>query len=164
VFDYASPYGRVRLIGAAGGLCRVVLGARGWRARTGAAAPPPLRPYVLSLRAYFEQGKAIECGPEILRACEVSPFERSVYEALLKVAFGATVSYGELARRCARQAGARAVGRALAANPLPIFIPCHRVVRADGRIGGFGAGLLWKRRLLRHEGLVLRDGRVAEGT
>ncbi len=80
-----------------------------------------------------------------------SDFQRRVWRALRKVPFGATVSYGELARRIGRPGAARAVGAALAANPLPILIPCHRVIAADGSIGGFSGPSGAKAWLLRHE-------------
>lgn len=79
------------------------------------------------------------------------PFRRRVLEALTDVPHGTVVSYGELARRVGRPGAARAVGGACAANPLLIVVPCHRVVAADGGLGGFRAGLPVKRRLLELE-------------
>ena len=70
------------------------------------------------------------------------------------------MSYGELARRLGRPRAARAVGQALAANPVPLMVPCHRVIRADGSPGGFGGGLDLKRRLLELEGVRCRGGGV----
>ncbi|MBM4030185.1 MAG: methylated-DNA--[protein]-cysteine S-methyltransferase [Planctomycetes bacterium] len=81
-------------------------------------------------------------------------FQRRVWRELAKVPFGKTVSYGELARRIGCPGAARAVGQAVGANPIPILIPCHRVIRSDGGLGGFSAGLEIKRWLLRHEGCV----------
>jgi methylated-DNA-[protein]-cysteine S-methyltransferase len=66
---------------------------------------------------------------------------------------GEARSYGEVARAVRRPRAARAVGRAVGANPLPLLIPCHRVLAANGRLGGFGCGLRWKRFLLRLEGI-----------
>jgi len=85
---------------------------------------------------------------------ECTPFHRQVLETLAQVPWGHLVSYGELARRVGRPGAARAVGGAMAHNPVPILIPCHRVVRGDGSPGGFTSGLDWKRRLLRTEGIV----------
>ena len=64
---------------------------------------------------------------------------------------GEVASYGEVARRVGVPKGARAVGQVLACNPVPLFVPCHRVIAADGSLGGFGGGLALKRRLLNHE-------------
>ena len=85
---------------------------------------------------------------------EVTPFRRAVYRALLAVPPGATVSYGELAHMAGAPRAARAVGSAMAANPAPIVVPCHRVVRADGSPGRYGECDGWKVELLRHEGAL----------
>ncbi len=77
----------------------------------------------------------------------VTPFQFGVLEAISAIPYGATVSYGELARRIGKPKAARAVGAVCAANPIPIIIPCHRVVASAG-LGGFGGGLDLKRRLL----------------
>jgi methylated-DNA-[protein]-cysteine S-methyltransferase len=83
-------------------------------------------------------------------AMEGSAFQRSVWRALVEIPYGATLSYGELARRLGSVA--RAVGMANGANPLPIVVPCHRVIGADGSLTGFGGGLEVKRALLELEG------------
>lgn len=77
-----------------------------------------------------------------------TPFQKKVWEKLLAVPYGRTVSYGELAEAVGCRHAARAVGYAMKANPIPIFIPCHRVVRMDGSIGGYSSGLDRKRFLL----------------
>jgi len=77
-----------------------------------------------------------------------SRFARAVWQACCEIPYGETRSYGWIARRIGQPESARAVGRALGANPLPLVIPCHRVVRSDGSLGGFGGGLAMKRRLL----------------
>ena len=83
-------------------------------------------------------------------AMEGSEFQRSVWRALVAIPYGETISYGELARRVGSVA--RAVGLANGANPLPIIVPCHRVIGADGSLTGFGGGLGIKRALLELEG------------
>ena len=85
----------------------------------------------------------------------LTPFRRRVLVALRRVPRGRTITYGELARRAGCPGGARAVGGAVGANPLPVIIPCHRVIAAGGRPGGFGLGLPLKRRLLALEGVRL---------
>ena len=88
---------------------------------------------------------------------EGTPFQRLVWQTLAQsVPYGQTVSYGELARRCDRPGAARAVGMANHCNPLPILIPCHRVVGANGSLVGFGGGLPLKKSLLALEAEHLR--------
>lgn len=84
-----------------------------------------------------------------------TPFQQRVWQALAKVPYGTTVSYGELARRTGNARAARAVGMANAKNPLPIVIPCHRVIGKNGTLTGFGGGLDVKQKLLALEGLDL---------
>jgi methylated-DNA-[protein]-cysteine S-methyltransferase len=87
-----------------------------------------------------------------------TPFERSVWDELRKIPFGETRSYGEIAQALGRPGAARAVGRANGANPIPIVVPCHRVIGSDGSLTGFGGGLDAKSRLLELEGQALPFG------
>ena len=80
-------------------------------------------------------------------------FELAVWEELIKIPYGETVSYGEIARRIGKPAAVRAAASAVGRNPIPIIIPCHRVIRSDGSIGGFAWGLDVKRHLLAIEGV-----------
>jgi methylated-DNA-[protein]-cysteine S-methyltransferase len=75
-------------------------------------------------------------------------FQHLVWAALTRIPYGETLSYGELARRIGKPQASRAVGLANGANPLPIVVPCHRVIGADGSLTGFGGGLDTKRTLL----------------
>jgi methylated-DNA-[protein]-cysteine S-methyltransferase len=77
-----------------------------------------------------------------------TPFQRRVWQALTEIPYGQVVSYGEIARRIGMPKAARAVGQANGANPIPVVIPCHRVIAADGTIGGYSGGLDIKRQLL----------------
>jgi methylated-DNA-[protein]-cysteine S-methyltransferase len=81
-------------------------------------------------------------------------FERRVWEALRTIPYGTTLSYGELARRLGDMRATRAVGAANGKNPIPIIVPCHRVIGANGALTGFGGGLDRKRWLLEHEGAL----------
>jgi methylated-DNA-[protein]-cysteine S-methyltransferase len=81
-------------------------------------------------------------------------FQRRVWSALLDIAPGNTRSYSEIARIIGQPRSARAVGGACGANPIPVLVPCHRVLAAGGRLGGFSGGLDWKRRLLAREGAI----------
>ncbi|MCA9677318.1 MAG: methylated-DNA--[protein]-cysteine S-methyltransferase, partial [Myxococcales bacterium] len=80
-----------------------------------------------------------------------TPFQLAVWDALLAIPYGATESYGALARRLGRPHAARAVGAANGQNPISIIVPCHRVIGADGSLTGYGGGLPAKRWLLAHE-------------
>lgn len=84
-------------------------------------------------------------------AAEGTPFRQSVWDALVRIPYGETISYGELARRIGDPSASRAVGAANGANPLPIVVPCHRVIGANGKLTGFGGGLPIKQWLLAHE-------------
>jgi len=84
-----------------------------------------------------------------------SPFQQSVWQAMLAIPLGQTRSYGEIARIIGRPAAVRAVGGACGANPIPVLIPCHRVLAAGGKLGGFSGGLDWKRLLLGREAISL---------
>jgi methylated-DNA-[protein]-cysteine S-methyltransferase len=88
----------------------------------------------------------------------VSPFACSVLSACTGIRFGQTISYGQLAEEAGRPKAARAVGGAMARNPLPLIVPCHRVVRSDGKIGGFSAtgGVSLKKKMLSLERQGLR--------
>ena len=89
--------------------------------------------------------------PDKLDFSGATAFQRQVWEATRLVAYGNTRSYSWVAEQIEKPKAARAVGQALARNPLPIIVPCHRVVNTDGRLGGFGGGLEMKRRLLHLE-------------
>jgi methylated-DNA-[protein]-cysteine S-methyltransferase len=105
--------------------------------------------HVITCRAL----KSILAGnqPEKLPPMDLSAgteFQQSVWRAMLKIPCGDTQSYGEIARSLRNPEAVRAVGAACGANPIPVLIPCHRVLAANKRIGGFSAGLDWKRKLL----------------
>ena len=80
-------------------------------------------------------------------------FQKSVWNALRKIAFGKTKSYGEIAVVIGKPKAVRAVGGACGANPIPVLIPCHRVLAANKKLGGFSGWLAWKRTLLAREGI-----------
>jgi methylated-DNA-[protein]-cysteine S-methyltransferase len=82
---------------------------------------------------------------------EGSPFQRQVWASLREIPFGTTVTYGQLATQLGRRGAARAVGHANARNPVPVIVPCHRVIGSSGQLTGYGGGLAAKRRLLELE-------------
>jgi methylated-DNA-[protein]-cysteine S-methyltransferase len=103
--------------------------------------------------AYFD-GDCINFNEDVPVILDgVSLFARGVLITCRNIRFGETISYGRLAERIGRAGAGRAVGRVLAKNPLPLIIPCHRVIKSDGKIGGFSStgGKDLKKRLLRHE-------------
>lgn len=107
------------------------------------------------LRAYFAGELQ---APEVVPADpDGTPFAREVRLALRRIPPGATWSYAQLAAAIGRPRAVRAVGRAIATNPVPIVLPCHRVIGGDGRLTGYGGGLPRKAWLLRHEGARFRD-------
>jgi methylated-DNA-[protein]-cysteine S-methyltransferase len=108
----------------------------------------PFREAVRQLRAYFEGRLRRFDLPLEPRG---TPFQQRVWGELRKIPYGRTVSYGELAARIGRPTACRAVGAANGRNPLPILVPCHRVVGARGELTGFGGGLPLKAALLRLE-------------
>lgn len=115
---------------------------RQWRQETAAA-----------LKAYFA-GEP-QSFADLTLDLQGTPFQRKVWQALRQVPFGALTTYQALADSLDMPRSARAMGGALRANPLPIIIPCHRVIAADGSLGGYSAGLQYKRLLLSHEQVTL---------
>lgn len=119
----------------------------------GAADSAVLSFWAQGLEAYFAGERPAWTAAEVpLGDMRLGVFERAVYKALLTVPAGETVSYGELAEMAGYPRAARAVGNAMAANPIPIVVPCHRVIRSDGTMGRYGNDPTWKERLLVHEG------------
>jgi len=147
-----SPVGPLLLAGDGEGLRRVHFQA-GPRAMEPPAewreSPEPFAQVLQQLDEYFGGARR---AFRLQLAPQGTPFQLAVWALLREIPFGATVSYGELARHVGLAGGARAVGLANGANPLPIIVPCHRVIGADGSLTGFGGGLHIKRALLSLEG------------
>jgi methylated-DNA-[protein]-cysteine S-methyltransferase len=122
------------------------------------AADPParLRPTIARLEAYFA-GERVDLSDAPLDLAGVPEFHRRLYAEMLRLGWGEVVTYGELAARVGAPGAAQAVGRAMGANPVPVIIPCHRVLAAGHRMGGFSApgGTRTKLRMLEMEGVVL---------
>jgi methylated-DNA-[protein]-cysteine S-methyltransferase len=102
------------------------------------------------------------CGERVtfndsLDLSDLTGFQRAVLEAARSIPYGEVRSYGWLAQRVGRPRAARAVGQALARNPVPIVVPCHRVIGGDGGLTGFSGGLGMKRRLLEIEGFAVAE-------
>lgn len=108
---------------------------------------------IRQIRAYFDG--TLQSFDVKLDWSLVTGFNRQVLRELADgVPYGTVVAYGELARRVGQPSAAQAVGAAMGSNPLPVVVPCHRVVESDGGIGGFGGGLETKRKLLALEGVL----------
>jgi len=118
-------------------------------------ARPPKKPFAIKTSSNDPASKFIKAaltGKTAKRPALGKPqgtdFQKQVWQAIALIPAGKTKTYGELARAIGRPRAYRAVANACGRNPLPLFIPCHRVVAANGKIGGFSSGLPWKRLLL----------------
>lgn len=119
-------------------------------------APAKLEREIRQLDRYFEGRLERFRLPVDLRS--ITPFQRKVLDITAKIPFGHVLSYGEVARGIGQPTASRAVGNALGKNPVPIVIPCHRVIAAGGRLGGYTGGLHIKRALMRIEGIGRQEG------
>ncbi|HTQ73705.1 MAG TPA: methylated-DNA--[protein]-cysteine S-methyltransferase [Burkholderiales bacterium] len=146
---YDSPQGRMLLVANGGGLCGVYFDGQkylpgidpGWRRDSSAIVRQAKR----ELAEYFGgERKRFEAA----LAPEGTPFQRQVWTAISTVAFGETITYGELARRAGRPGSARAAGAATGRNPIGVIVPCHRIVGSDGSLTGYAGGIERKRALL----------------
>jgi methylated-DNA-[protein]-cysteine S-methyltransferase len=118
--------------------------------------------WVLALEKYFS-GERVSFALDVdayAAAHGFTDFERDVYKALARVPYGEAVSYRDLAREAGRPNAYRAVGSAMSRNALPVILPCHRVIKNDGRLGFYGSDPAWKERLLALEGVRVVEGRV----
>ncbi len=161
---WESPLGPLWLAADEEGLTAVHFAAapdaaerRRWR-RWGLPAPqrdddhPLLRRAVRQLEAYFLGERTAFDLPLDLRG---TPFQKRVWEEVARIPYGETRTYGYIAGQIGRPWAARAVGQAVGRNPVVIVVPCHRVVAADGTLGGFSSGLWRKRALLALEGVTV---------
>lgn len=144
----SSPVGQLLLAGSADALERIHF----MRGRTVLAPDPEwiesgglFREAARQLAAYFA-GERKEFSLPVKPAG--TPFQLAVWRELCRIPYGQTISYGELARRIGQPTASRAVGLANGANPIPIVIPCHRVIGANGKLTGFGGGIDVKEKLL----------------
>ncbi|HUQ05692.1 MAG TPA: methylated-DNA--[protein]-cysteine S-methyltransferase [Kofleriaceae bacterium] len=145
-----SPIGPLRLVARADALVAIDFPDHdgGIEARPIRAPHPILDQAREELDAYFAGKRNTFTVP---LAAEGTPFQQQVWDALVTIPFGETWSYGQLARAIRRPSASRAVGAANGRNPLPIIVPCHRVIGASGSLVGFGGGLPTKKWLLAHE-------------
>lgn len=133
-------------------------GAPAWKGASVSGARPENREVIelaeACVRGWFEGAR--RPVPAVLLP-QAGPFVRDAWQALMQIPWGKTCSYAGLAAAAGSPRAARAAGSACGANEIPLFVPCHRVLAASGRPGGFGAGLAWKRFLLAAEGMDAAD-------
>jgi methylated-DNA-[protein]-cysteine S-methyltransferase len=116
-------------------------------------SPERLRPYISQLESYFRgELRAFTCELDLVG----TQFQKDCWQALLRIPYGETSSYAEIASAIGRPKAFRAVGQANHDNPIAIIVPCHRVLGADGTLTGYGGGLSTKEKLLRLEGATFR--------
>ncbi len=145
---YRSPVGLVSVEAGDRGVFGLAFGDRGpSRPGPSARARAHLEAAEEALRDYFA-GRPPKPPALDLRG---TPFQLAVWAALGEIPWGEVRTYGEIARSLGREGGARAVGGANHENPVALFVPCHRVVQASGRLGGYACGVEVKRWLLAHE-------------
>jgi len=155
----STSLGTLRAEASARGVCRL-----GWVGR-GACESSPVGRHDRAARILANLANELEAyarGEPVRFAVPLdlssgTAFQQQVWRALARVPWGRAVSYGGLAHTIRAPRAARAVGAACGANPVAIVVPCHRVLAAVGRLGGFSSGLARKRRLLRLEGIAYRE-------
>jgi methylated-DNA-[protein]-cysteine S-methyltransferase len=148
-----SPVGRLRLVGSAAGLAGVLWERQdpsesGFELEREDDGDPILVQAARELREYFAGERREFSVPLDFTGTE---FQNKVWRALRSIPFGETRSYGELAAQIGAPKASRAVGAANGRNPIPIILPCHRVIGSSGSLTGFGGGLPMKQQLLAHE-------------
>lgn len=164
--EVESPIGRLRLAVTPRGVVRLALpreggnGFRGWLARALPDAEtvdwlPELDKVRNELERYFASSLRCFTVPLDLRG---TPFQLDVWRAVFEIGLGETRSYAQVAEAVGRPRAVRAVGTANGANPVPLIVPCHRVINSSGSLGGYGGGLETKRRLLAFERAALPRG------
>jgi methylated-DNA-[protein]-cysteine S-methyltransferase len=153
----ASPIGPLTLIATGRGLSHVLFPGES-PPPTGGADERATEVLVEAARQLAEYFAGTRRHFELALDPQGTPFQLAAWRALGEIPYGETISYGEQARRLGRLGSARAVGAANGRNPLPIVVPCHRVVGASGKLVGFGGGLEAKRYLLNLEVSVRMQG------
>jgi methylated-DNA-[protein]-cysteine S-methyltransferase len=150
-----TPIGLLQIAASEEGLVAVVFPGETRRAYAKAKGPVAAQMHldraVAALTEYFA-GTRTDFS-DLTLAPKGTDFQLSVWRALLKIPFGQTKSYGDIARAIKNPKGVRAVGLANGKNPIPVIVPCHRVIGANGTLTGFGGGLPTKKWLLAHEGV-----------
>jgi methylated-DNA-[protein]-cysteine S-methyltransferase len=146
-----TPIGRLTVLDGEGGVRGVLWDGEPPPADAVEGETSALRAATSQIREYFDGARTSFELPLDLGG---TPFQCRAWMELANIPYGTTISYGEQARRIGRPGSARAIGSANARNPIPIVLPCHRVVGSGGALTGFGGGIEVKRALLDHEARV----------
>ena len=141
-----SAIGPLEVVGNQKGILTIIFGADEFE--TDRNMPAPMAECLRQLTEYFKGRRQKFSIPLLL---EGTDFQKAVWQQLQKIPFGQTASYGDVARAVGRPRAFRAVGNANNKNPIPLIIPCHRVIGSDGKLVGFGGGIWRKEWLLEHE-------------
>ena len=160
--DFDSPIGPLRLVGNGDTLHYLfILQAKQPKNYMGewVEERSSFKSIVEQLNAYFDNQT---CYLNICTFLTGTDFQKRVWKELQKIPFGETKTYAEVAVSSRRPKAVRAVGTAIGANPIPVVIPCHRVIGSNQSLTGFSGGLDNKAFLLRHEGAKIKDGRVLD--
>jgi len=155
---YESPLGTLRLTAGDRGITGIHFPGRAAAGDRAACRPGAFVELIAQLDEYFAGARQNFEVPVDLSSG--TAFQRAVWEQLTTIPYGETVSYGDLARRIGRVDRVRAVGGAVGRTPVPIVVPCHRVIGSDGRLVGYGGGLERKRALLDLEAATAQRGQL----
>ncbi|OQX95895.1 cysteine methyltransferase [candidate division KSB1 bacterium 4572_119] len=147
---YESPLGWINIRATEEYITSVRFNDTGYSVET--ELTPILSDCLQQLNEYFEHKRKSFDLPLRLTG---TPFQKTVWEELMKVPFGTVVSYGEIAKRIGNKNAVRAVGTANNKNPVVIIVPCHRIIGANGKLIGYGGGVWRKEWLLEHEKSLL---------
>jgi methylated-DNA-[protein]-cysteine S-methyltransferase len=153
---YDSPIGFIEILGSEQGLTAVNFVRR--RPRQANALDPALRAAVAQIDEYF-RGKRKEFS--LVLHLEGTDFQKKAWRQLVRIPYGKTATYAEVAAAIGRPQATRAVGQANHRNPISIIVPCHRVIGSGGRLVGYGGGLWRKEWLLAHERRNAAEARLA---
>src|SRR3972149_1290840 len=149
---FKSPIGIISIEGTKNGICKLSILKRYFKENLDIEIkniPPLITKSLKQLEEYFNgKRKLFSISFDFLNGTE---FEKKVWNALLEIPYGTTSTYKLIAIKIKKQKSFRAVGNAIGKNPIPVIIPCHRVIREDGKLGGFSLGIEIKKKLLKPE-------------
>lgn len=147
--DYESPIGLIEIIGTNEAICSILFSEKGKKENfLQAETPPVLAECYTQLDEYFKGGRRDFSFPYQF---EGTDFQKTVWEALIEIPYGKTLSYKDIAVFIGNEKAIRAVGNANGKNKLSIVIPCHRIIGSNGKLTGYAGGLWRKEWLLKHE-------------